>query len=183
MKSNRLWEVPLYSLSTVHINMIYIILYTLFPINSDLAPSSTFPFHCCFFKCCTGHVRDIILQLLRALWKTITAKDTHASVLMKTQLQSREKWLRHSYKISYNLCFVLSFQWNCIASYRFPPPLFNVEYVRLSDRFCGLNNIEMGGRGKRKQRYIGDWKITTLFYKHSVSNLFARDCRYFSSII
>ena len=31
-------------------------------------------------------------------------------------------------------------------------PLFNVEYVRLSNRFCGHNNIEMGRRGKRKQR-------------------------------
>ena len=28
-----------------------------------------------------------------------------------------------------------------------PPPLFNIDYVRLSDRFCGRNNIEMGGGG------------------------------------
>ena len=174
MKGNRLCEVPLYSLSTVHINMIYIILYTF--------PRQLFPSIVASLNAAT--LETLFFNFLRAQWKTITAKDTHASpVLMKTQLQSREKWLRHSYKISYNLWFVLSFQWNCIASYRFPPPLFNVEYVRLSDRFCGPNNIEMGGRGKRKQRYIGDWKITTLFYKHSVSNLFARDCRYFSSII
>ena len=31
-------------------------------------------------------------------------------------------------------------------------PLFNVEYVRLSDRFCGRDNIEIGGRGKGKQK-------------------------------
>ena len=28
-----------------------------------------------------------------------------------------------------------------------PFALFNVEYVRLSDRFCGQNNIEMRGEG------------------------------------
>ena len=44
------------------------------------------------------------------------------------------------------------FQWNCIASHRFPLPLFNVACVRLSDRFCDRNNIEMRRRGKRKQR-------------------------------
>ena len=62
--------------------------------------------------------------------------------------QSCVKWLSHSSKISYSLCFFPRFQWNCIVSYRFPLPLFNVECVRLSDRFCGHNNIEMGRRTK-----------------------------------
>ena len=40
-----------------------------------------------------------------------------------------------------------------------PPSLFNVEYVRLSNRFCGQNNIEMGGGGeKKKNKDVRDWK-------------------------
>ena len=62
-------------------------------------------------------------------------------------------------------------------------PLFNVEYVRLSNRFCGHSNIEMGRRVK-ENKDVWDWNIlfnkhsvSTLFNKHSVSTLFARDCR------
>ena len=33
----------------------------------------------------------------------------------------------------------------------FPLPLFNVEYARFSSRFCGRDNIEMGGRGKENK--------------------------------
>ena len=53
-------------------------------------------------------------------------------------------------------------------------PLFKVEYVTLSDRFCGRNNIEMGG-GVKENKDVRDWKI--LFSKNSVSTLFAQDCR------
>ena len=54
-----------------------------------------------------------------------------------------------------------------------PLPLFSVEYVRLSNRFCGHNNIEMGG-GLKENKDVRDQKI--LFNKHSVATLFARDC-------
>ena len=86
-------------------------------------------------------------------------------------LQSCAKWLRHSSQISYNLCFFPHCQWNCIESYWSPPlPLFRAEYVRLSNRFCGHNIIEMGG-GVRENKDVQDRKI--LFNKHSVSTGFA----------
>ena len=33
----------------------------------------------------------------------------------------------------------------------FPLPLFSVEYARFSSRFCGGDNVEMGGRGKENK--------------------------------
>ena len=55
-------------------------------------------------------------------------------------------------KISYNLHFSHVFNEIALHPIDSPLPLFNVEYVKLSDRFCGQNNIEMGRRGKRKHR-------------------------------
>ena len=69
-------------------------------------------------------------------------------------------------KIRYNLCFSPSFsiKLHCILS--IPP----VEYLRLSNRFCGRNNIEMGGGVKENRR------PKPKNSKHSVSTLFTRDC-------
>ena len=73
-------------------------------------------------------------------------------------LQSRAKWLRHSSKISYNLAFSLVFNEIALNPIDSPlVPLFNVEYIRLSDRFCGCNNIAMGG-GVKENRGVRDRK-------------------------
>ena len=72
------------------------------------------------------------------------------------------------------MCFSLIFNEIALQPIVPPLPLFNVEYVRLSDRFCGHNDIEMGGEVK-ENKDVRDRKI--LFNKHSVSTLFARDCR------
>ena len=42
-----------------------------------------------------------------------------------------------------------------------PLPLFNVDYVRLSDRFCGRNNIEMGEGVKENKDVISS--VSQLF--------------------
>ena len=55
----------------------------------------------------------------------------------------------------------------------FPLPLLNVEYARFSSRFCGRDNIEMGGRGK-ENKDVQEWK--KIWNRYSVSTLFARDC-------
>ena len=60
----------------------------------------------------------------------------------------------------------------CILSTDSPLPFFNVGYVRLSNRFCGRNNIEMGG-GVKENKDVRDRKI--LFNKQSL-NSFAWNC-------
>ena len=42
-----------------------------------------------------------------------------------------------------------------------PLPLFNVEYVRLSDRCCGRNNIEKG-RGVKENKDVRDRKSSLI---------------------
>ena len=76
-------------------------------------------------------------------------------------------------KLAIICAFSLGFNEIALDPIDSPVPLFNVEYVRLSDRFCGRNNIEMGG-GVKENKDVRDQK--TLFNKHSVSTLFARDC-------
>ena len=72
-----------------------------------------------------------------------------------------------------------SLVFNEIASHLIdsPLPLFTVEHVRLSDRFCGHNNIEMGRRGKRKQRCPRLVSTVSQLFLHEIVGLFQETIR------
>ena len=94
--------------------------------------------------------------------------------LSTSDLQSRANgWETHT-KLPIIYAFPLVFNEIALNLIDSPLPLSSAEYIRLSDRFCGRNNIEMRRRGKRKQRCP---RPKNLLYKHSVSTLLARDCR------
>ena len=64
----------------------------------------------------------------------------------------------------------LVFNETALNPVHFPLPLFNVEYARFSSRFCGRDNIEMGGGGK-ENKDVQEWK-TKLKFIDIVSQLF-----------
>ena len=72
-------------------------------------------------------------------------------------------------KISYNLCFFPRFQWNCIESYRFPPPPFQCWVCKIVQPILQAEH-RSGGRGNRKKKDVWDWKQTFLI--RTVSQLF-----------
>ena len=109
------------------------------------------------------------------------------SVLAKVRLHSlflarkdnnpvQNGWDTHQ-KLAIICAFFPLFNEIALNSINSPLPLFDVEYVRLSNRFRGQNNIKMGGGVKENKDVDRDWK--SIFNKHSVSTLFARDWRSF----
>ena len=74
-------------------------------------------------------------------------------LLQNNRSISRAKYCWDTHQKSAIICaFSLVFNEIALNPIDSSLPLFSVEYVRLSDRFCCRNNVEMGGRGKRKQR-------------------------------